>query len=375
VIKADIANCFESINQHTLINHLDAIGYPSPFRNALDAFLVLVTGDRNSRGLLQGLYPSDMFGNFYLNPIDEQLKDLEIPSARYVDDIYVFVPTLRQAEEVTRRLTAKLRDYDLGLNESKSKLLRSRSLTMEEPDLERLFNDAFEERLEQLEDEEELDADYGFQSEWDEDESEERRKTKAELHATEVLFDSIDEFPLHIEKIERFCLPLFAGARSDYALDYVLENFAARPAMTQIYCAYLAKFSDEQEIAGTLEQMLTNDLLLYDWQQMWVFAALMRWDKAPEDVTKIALRTFKDGTRHEALRAVAAVVAAKHGSFPRQKELADSYGNTGSTYLQTALLYATRYFQRELRRAAVKSWSAHTATHALVAESIADLKR
>jgi hypothetical protein len=175
VIKADIANCFESVNQHTLVNHLDAIGFLPEFRSALESFLVLVTGDRNSRGLLQGLFPSDLFGNFYLNPIDEHLKDLEIPSARYVDDIYVFVATLRDAEEVTRILTSKLRDYDLGLNEAKSKLLRSRSLTMEEPDLERLFNDAFEEQLEQLEDEE-VDADYGFQSEWDDDENENERQ-------------------------------------------------------------------------------------------------------------------------------------------------------------------------------------------------------
>jgi hypothetical protein len=139
VVKADIANCFETINQHTLVNHLDAIGYPSPLRGALDSFLVLVTGDRNSRGLLQGLFPSDLLGNFYLNPIDEHFKDLEIPTARYVDDIYIFVMSLRQAEEVTRILTSKLRDYDLGLNEYKSKLLQTDSLIIEEPDLQRLF--------------------------------------------------------------------------------------------------------------------------------------------------------------------------------------------------------------------------------------------
>jgi hypothetical protein len=200
-------------------------------------------------------------------------------------------------------------------------------------------------------------------------------KFKAELHATEVLFDSSNEFPAHIEKIERFCLPLFAAARSDYAIEYVIENFATRPAMTQIYCAYLAKFSDEAKIEDALQHSLTNSLLLYDWQRMWVFAALMRWGKVGDDVIRLALRTYNDGARHEALRAVAGIVAAKHGTFTRQKELFDSYGATGSTYLQTAILYATRYFQRDLRRTAVKSWSAHTETHRLVAESIADLKR
>jgi Reverse transcriptase (RNA-dependent DNA polymerase) len=377
VVKADIANCFETINQHTLVNHLDAIGYPSSLKGALDAFLVLVTGDRNSRGLLQGLFPSDLLGNFYLNPIDEHFKDLEIPSARYVDDIYLFVSSLRQAEEVTRILTSKLRDYDLGLNEYKSKLLQSNSLIIEEPDLERLFADAFNERLEQLEEDEKIDSDYGFQSEWedDDDESEVGRKSEAELHATEVLFDSMDDFPPHIEKIERFCLPLFAAAVSEYAVDYVLENFAARPAMTQIYCAYLAKFSEDAKIASALEKTLTNDQLLYDWQRMWVFAALMRWKKTTDEVVRIALKTYNDGSRHEGLRAVAAILTAKHGSFTRQKQLVDNYGNTGSAYLQAAVLYATRYFQKELRRSSVKSWSAHTATHSLVAKSISGLGR
>lgn len=71
VIKADVANCFASINQHTLINHLESIDYPATLKNALDAMLVLNTGDRSSRGLLQGIFPSDLLGNFYLNPIDQ----------------------------------------------------------------------------------------------------------------------------------------------------------------------------------------------------------------------------------------------------------------------------------------------------------------
>ena len=110
-----------------------------------------------------------------------------------------------------------------------------------------------------MEEDEEIDWNYGFQSEWedDDDESEAERESEAELHATEVLFDSMVEFPLHIEKIERFYLPLFAAASSDYAVEYVLENFAARPAMTQIHCAYLAKFSEDAKIAGALEKTLT----------------------------------------------------------------------------------------------------------------------
>jgi hypothetical protein len=103
---------------------------------------------------------------------------------------------------------------------------------------------------------------------------------------------------------------------------------------------------------------------------MWIFAALIRCDKAADTVIRVALKAYADGARHEALRAVAAIMAAKHGSFTRQKELADNYGATGSPYLQTAVLYSARYFQKQLRRSSLKAWSAHSQIHSLVAKSI-----
>jgi hypothetical protein len=367
VIKADVANCFASINQHTLVNYLESIGYPATLKNALDAILVLNTGDRSSRGLLQGIFPSDLFGNFYLSPIDQMFKDLKVPSVRYVDDMYVFVPTLAKAESVMRELTRRLRDYDLSLNELKSKLLNSKSLIIEEPDLEKLFSDAVSELKG-----EDIDSDYGFQSEWNDGEGDQEAK-ELELNATITLFDSIDEFPAHAEKIERFCLPLFAAAGSDYAVDHVLTAFSRRPAMSQIYCSYLAAFLDQDKVRDAHRDLLSNPELHYDWQRMWVLASLMTPDQSIDSVVATALRIYKDGSRHEGLRAVGAIFVAKHGAFSRQKELIDSYGISGSTYLQTAVLYGARYFTGATRRSAIKSWSGQSTTHSLVAKAIEGL--
>src|SRR6266852_1053344 len=250
VIKADVANCFASVNQHTLINHLESIGYPSSLRNALDTVLVLNTGDRSSRGLLQGIFPSDLLGNFYLNPIDQALKDLGVRSVRYVDDIYIFVSSISHAEDMARKLTKSLRDYDLILNESKSKLVNSKSLVIEEPDLEKLFSDATDELKG-----ENIDSDYGFQSEWDDSDEGDKQASDLELGATIVLFNSIEEFPAHVEKIERFCLPLFAAAGSNYAVDHVLAAFVRRPAMSQIYCSYLSNFLDAKEVRKSMQML------------------------------------------------------------------------------------------------------------------------
>jgi hypothetical protein len=236
IVKADVANCFASINQHMLVNALRDAGYPPTFLNTLENFLVSLTGDRNSRGIVQGIFPSDLFGNFYLNALDQACADARWPSMRYVDDIYVFVRSLREAGQVLRRLTEVLRQYDLVLNEAKSYVLPKEMLVSEEPDLEAAFRDAVQEVRDQLNDED-FSVDYGLQSDWgdsDEDES----PQDVTLRATEVLFDSIEHYPDQEEKIERFCLPLFTVGGSDYAVNHVLESFGKRPSMTQIYCAY-----------------------------------------------------------------------------------------------------------------------------------------
>ena len=216
--------------------------------------------------------------------------------------------------------------------------------------------------------------DYGFQSEWNDEDQDEGMEQELELNATIVLFDSIPDFPAHVEKIERFCLPLFAAAASDYAVSHVLKSFPLRPAMSQIYCSYLAAFLNEQSVQNALTNLLSNSELHYDWQRMWLLASLMTPSQNPDIVVSEAMRIYKDGQRHEALRAVAAIFIAKHGAFTRQKELIDNYGVSGSTYLQTAVLYGARYFKGATRRSAVKSWSGQSTTHSLVAKAIEGLR-
>ena len=142
ILKIDVANCFGSLNQHTLINVLSDSGYPRSLSSRLEALLTSYTGERSSRGILQGIYPSDLLGNYYLAPIDRFLDDYGVPSARYVDDIYVFVESVDAADQLLRELIPTLRSYDLVLNEAKSVIMPKSALFTEEPDLEALFANA-----------------------------------------------------------------------------------------------------------------------------------------------------------------------------------------------------------------------------------------
>jgi hypothetical protein len=365
ILKIDVANFFGSLNLHTLINVLNDSGYPKSLASRLETILISYTGERSSRGILQGIYPSDLFGNYYLAPIDRFLEEYGVASARYVDDIYVFVESVEATDQLLRQLIPALRSYDLVLNEAKSVVMLKGALKTEEPDLEALFDAAVEEISEQVDDDD-FDADYGLQSEWDDEEPDEEN---LELKATTVLFDSLWDYPGQEENIERFCLPLFSKAGSDYAVQHVRESFKKRPAMSQIYASYLAKFLDNDGVHEFLLGLL-KDASLVDWQQMWILAALSQVTKADDDAVKIALSLLKDANRHEALRAVAAIYVGRFGDHPRRKSLIAAYASV-SQYTQAAIYFSSRRWPAAERATAKASWGSHGPLNSFLTTAIA----
>ncbi|MCV3240645.1 RNA-directed DNA polymerase [Mesorhizobium sp. ZC-5] len=374
VVKIDVANFFGSLNQHTLINVLADAGYPTKFLTRLEALLTAYTGERSSRGIIQGIYPSDLLGNFYMEPIDRFLADQDIPSARYVDDMYIFLSSVDASEQLMRQLIPELRSYDLVLNEAKSAIMPKTALNTEEPDLEALFEQAVEEISNQI-DEEDFDADYGFQSEWeDEDEPEtehdgEDDDEDLELKATKVLFDAIADHPGHEETIERFCLPLFAKASSDYAVDHVLDAFKKRPSMSQIYVSYLAKFLPQITIYQFLCRSI-EDRSLVDWQVMWILAALITKEPPDDAPVKTALQILKDGSVHDATRATAAIYVGRYGDAARRRALIAVYGSL-SPYVQSAIYFSSRYWPRNERSNARAQWGALGPLNELLTKAMA----
>jgi hypothetical protein len=368
ILRLDIANFFGSLNQHTLINVLNDVGYPSALSSRLECLLTGYVGERSSRGILQGMCPSDLLGNFYLTPIDQFLKELNVPSARYVDDLYLFVESVDAAEQLLRKLIPELRSYDLVLNEAKSKIMPASALIAEEPDLEKLFNTAVEEISAQIE-EDDFDADYGFQSEWDDADGDEGGDLdddtqELELAATKLLFDSISEYPGYEENIERFCLPLFARSRSGYAVAHVLDAFRKRPSMSQIYAAYLVGFLNDHDVSIFLVDEL-EDSSLMDWQKMWVLAALLQAKEEAVGGAKAALDVFQDASRHEALRAAAAIYVGRFGDHGRRKSLRTMYPSS-SPYIQAAIYFSSRTWPTAERLTASNSWGAHSPLNQLL---------
>lgn len=368
ILKIDVANFFGSLNQHTLINVLSDAGYPRSLSSRLEVILTSYTGERSSRGILQGMYPSDLFGNFYMVPVDRFLDDYNVRSARYVDDMYLFVGSVDAAGHLLRELIPFLRSYDLVLNEAKSVVMPKEALITEEPDLEALFAEAVKEISSQVDDDD-FDVDYGFQSEWDEEEDDDVNEEELELQATKVLFDSIPEYPGQEENIERFCLPLFSKVGSDHAVEHVIDAFNKRSSMSQIYASYLSKVLSADEVHELLVDLL-KDASLTDWQKIWVLAALSQTRPEDDGPVKAAFDLLKDANRHEALRAVAAIYVGRYGDHIRRKALISIYG-TVSNYIQTAIYFSSRMWPGVERSKAKASWAHHSPLHSLLTSAMA----
>jgi hypothetical protein len=374
ILRVDVADYFGSINQHTLINALKGYGFDGSLADKLERMLLSYTGQRSSRGILQGIYPSDLFGAFYMSPVDRFFDDLNIASARYVDDMYFFVASVDEADSLLRKLIPFLRSYDLSLNEVKSTVISKAALFAEEPDLEELFSNAIKEISDQL-DEEDTDTDYGFQKDWDDEEDEdddEGGEKDLELQATQALFDSIVDFHGQEEAIERFCLPLFTKADSDYAVKHVIDQLRRRPSMTQIYAAYLGKFvKDDKAIRTALVDTL-SDTTFFDWQKMWIMATLMQTTRASDETVKVVMSLLTNPSRHDALRAVAAMFVGRYGDHDRRKALFGIY-STVSEYVQLAIYFSSRGWPAVERKNARDSWGGHGQLHKLMSKGLAAL--
>jgi hypothetical protein len=367
LLKADIASYFDNINQHYLINQLELLGLNSSFLKLLEHILSRLTGQMSSRGIVQGVFPSDIFGSLYMSGIDEFFADNDIESVRFVDDMICFFDTPKRAEKGFVELAEKLRPLGLFLNETKTALITPQTFLVQEPDIEKIFGDAIREveAILKARNQTIIHTPYGMQTIWDDD-VDPPDEEDVQLAATERLFDSIYEYPDIRERIEKFCLPIFSRFRSQHAVNYVIERIEQEPALTHLYCEYISNFVDDKNIFELLTNTIRQQKLNFAWQYLWIFGALLKssYESGP---IKESMEIARDSRQHVSLRAIAALYAARFGSFSRHRDLFDLYTSTDSTYLQTAILFGAQHFSKADNKTARRNWSGHSALHRLVA--------
>ena len=366
ILKADVANYFERLPQHHLINLLAASEVPSEIKNLLEEML-LAFRQRDSYGIIQGLFPSDLFGNFYLSGLDSYCDIRDIPSARFVDDFYLHFSDEIQAKKGLVNIQENLRKEGLHLNERKSGIYPAEDLVREETFIDTLFEAARNEiRDEWFENQ----GGYGFAIDWIE-ESDEPEEEEVELEALARLYESKSEYLAQSDKIEKFCLPVFRALGNDRALESSLESLVEKPHLTRLYLSYISRFARiDETVASRIAGLLERQETYTDYQRMYLLATLLQARNVPKGTAKIALRHLENRESSPQLRAVAAIVASKFGTPNQRRAVRNTYEAEQSTYVRCALLYSVRYFTMAEQKTCIKAWGSHTTENVLVAQAL-----
>jgi hypothetical protein len=366
IVKADIANYFERIPQHHLVNLMSAAKCQPEVVNLLEEIL-LAFRERDSFGIIQGVFPSDILGNFFLSEFDGYCDLHEIPSARYVDDMYLYFESEVDAQRGLIRLIEQLRRDGLHLNEYKSGIRTTREVLREETGVDVLFEEAREEVREELT--EYTASGYGFTAEWEWEEP--ANEEEVALAATERLYSAIESYPDQSDKIERFCLPLLRAAGSNSAVDLVLKHLLEKPYLTSYYHAYLIRFvPSNMEIVNALESVMQSRHLVLDYQRMYLLGSLFAAETVKATTVKAALQWLENKGFAEQTRAMAAIFVAKHGSPTQKRTVRLAYESEPSAFVRSAILYASRYFTAPERKTCKKAWGAHNLVNTLIAQVI-----
>ena len=375
LLKADISHYFERLPQHHLINLMTATECAPEAVRLLEEMLSAFR-ERNSFGIIQGVFPSDLFGNFFLSDFDAYCEIQNIPSARYVDDIYMGFETEIAARRGLGRLIERLRQDGLQLNEFKTSIMPSDDVVQEETAIDRLFDEIRDE----LEDDQnyERTSPYGFEAEWDEDEDDEdddeegeEDEVDIENAAVERLMVSVGDYPEHIDQIEKFCLPILRSANSDSAVQYVIDNLQEKPHQTRLYFSYLTTFvRSNQDVTTALEGLIDVESAISDYQKMFLLAVLLRAPTIGRPTVNAALQWLHNQRLAKEARAMAAIFAARHGTATQKRAVRTSYEDEPSNYVRSAILYSARHFTPADRRTCKRAWGAHDQINALISRAI-----
>jgi hypothetical protein len=340
--------------------------------------MLLAFRERNSFGILQGLFPSDLLGNFFLSAFDAYCEIRNIPSARYVDDIYMGFGSELEARQGLGSLIESLRKDGLHLNEYKSSIMPAADVVREETAIDRLFDEVRDE----VEDDESYErvSPYGFDVEWDEDGEDEEDEgdddddddeVDPENAAVERLMDSIGDYPRHTDQIEKFCLPILRSANSDSAVNHVLASLREKPHQTRLYFSYLATFvRSNGAVVAALERLIEAEEPVPDYQKMFLLAALLMAPSVRRPVVNTAIQWLQNQRVAKEARAMAAIFAARHGSANQKRAVRTSYEDEPSDYVRGAILYSARYFTLADRRTCKRAWGGHDPVNALISKTI-----
>ena len=368
---ADITSYFVHLNHHTLENLLTESNVPQGVNSILVKSMLENWSGRFSYGIPQGLFPSDLLGNYYLSALDTFLASRGIRSLRYVDDLVLLYESEHLARSSMAPICRFLRGIGLDFNESKSRVVTVQELVYEQTELDKMFESARQEIIDQMESTE-WEPYYGFQDPWDEYGYKEMEEEDVELLALQQLWDQRDQVdhPKR-DQLDIFCLGALGRSGSDIAIDMVLKELGNRPHLTRSYCHYVAPFVRvNTEIRKALCTFIERDECIYDWELQWPIAALLSANELSPSTINKCLGILADRQRNNELRALCALLAGKFGTGSARANLRAHWDSEDSDHVRTAMILGTMFLGPSERDVLLSHWGRQSTLFSVVAKGV-----
>ncbi len=124
-VDMDLSKCFDTLDHELILSRLNRKISDGTLLRLISRFLksgVMVDGDFKATeiGSPQGGVISPLLMNIYLDEFDQRMKQRNIRIVRYADDILIFAPTRKKAEQYQRIATAILEELRLQVNLEKT---------------------------------------------------------------------------------------------------------------------------------------------------------------------------------------------------------------------------------------------------------------
>ena len=267
VLETDISGYYENIDISRLIRELRSLGI-DPERLTNLSTCLNKWAEPRGRGIPQGFSPSELFAEFYLDPLDRHLHSEQFIHLRYMDDIRVFTGTERDARRALHALTIHLRERGLNLQTAKTKILPSVDAINSYNKIYQIIEAVAEQLAEELSQLEDIGDPY-----WGsvEDQIQELVSTNPDSPSIDVLNQTWADFTagnlgVFDKTLVHFLIKRMSGVMPK---DFVISTILDHPEETEECLAYLRRILPilDQDDIDRVGSVLRSPDCLYEYQK------------------------------------------------------------------------------------------------------------
>jgi hypothetical protein len=309
VVITDITGYYENIDHSLLLSDLRQINAPNEVIENLRKCLV-EWAQLKTKGIPQGTSASHLLAKLYLNPIDQELKDLGYTHYRYVDDFRIFCNSHAEAKKALMDLAGLLRRRGLNLQSAKSKIYRADEAKPEIEGTATLIEGVNSKIMKQHI----AQNGYPYSISMAVNmavPNEEQLKTIQDAFMDFFIIADDSDFD---KTLFHYLLNKLGRANDSLAVDYCLELLERHPEETGEILKYFARVGAGARVLSSLTGFVSSETAVYDYQNFKIIEWLLANNLSNAQLLTLVRKDAFDNNKPGYYRAICLKLLGAKGS-------------------------------------------------------------